>query len=307
MKKLKLKSAFVITVLFILSSDSFSQINVYKPFPPVYGKWIVQETKSAAPSCPPGSYINWKKYEAMGDTIVGAYTYKKVYVANNTGYPSGPPNNTIPFGPNIFDFAYRNDTPNKKVYYLDCTGGINKDTLWFDFNLNIGDTLKETYSYSDIDFNTTNYDRRIVSSIDSIQICGTYYKRFNFNCPAFETYLIEGQGFGDRFFDTNFDGLCPFEPCITYDTEFFSCYNTSIKSNGLTAFNISIFPNPVSHQLNISSDKKVEQVLIYDLMGKQILRREKEKNIDVSLLKSGIYFIKIKTDQGEFSQKFVKE
>src|ERR1700741_3554286 len=174
MKKLLLQISFI--AILLPAINGFSQINVYKPFTEVYGKWIGTETKWSAPSCSPGSWTKYKKYEAMGDTMVGAYNYKKVYVASSSGAPVW--NGTdwvIPFGPALFEFGYRNDIPGKKVYYLDCTGGTNKDTLLFDFNLTVGGNLPNTFSYSHMGF-TTNNPRRVVSSIDSIQICGTYYK-----------------------------------------------------------------------------------------------------------------------------------
>ncbi len=160
----------ILFFVFACCGNASSQTNVYKPFPQIYGEWIVMKY---------GTFTSWQKYEAIGDTILGSYTYKKVTIANNTGYPVW--NGTtyvIPFGPGIFSFGYRNDIANKKVYYLDVTGGINKDTLWYDFNLNIGDSVKTTYAYMK---NGASYDR-IVQSIDSVLICGSYYKRFKFNC-----------------------------------------------------------------------------------------------------------------------------
>ena len=128
----------LLIIALLVCSNVFSQTNVYKPFPQVYGSWTVygQHYSGFPPST---SSFSYKNYQAIGDTTVGLYTYKKVTVSTSI-------NNPFNFGPKLFAFGYRNDSLNKKVYYLDVTSGINKDTLWYDFNLNVGDSLKETYS-----------------------------------------------------------------------------------------------------------------------------------------------------------------
>lgn len=79
------------------------------------------------------------------------------------------------------------------------------------------------------------------------------------------------------------------------------------KINPTTGF--SIYPNPISNELNLNSihDYNLQESSIFDITGKQVLIINDQKSIDVSKLNPGLYFIKIKTDQGEFSKKFIKE
>lgn len=72
---------------------------------------------------------------------------------------------------------------------------------------------------------------------------------------------------------------------------------------------ISLYPNPVQNILTIKSTKDyiINEVNIFDVTGKRLSYLYENKSIDISNLNKGIYFIKIKTDQGEFSQKFIKE
>lgn len=65
----------------------------------------------------------------------------------------------------------------------------------------------------------------------------------------------------------------------------------------------SIYPNPVSEQLYISSDSVIKNYVIYDLLGKQVISGNYDKSIDVSVLKSGVYVIKI----GNTTERFIKK
>jgi hypothetical protein len=71
---------------------------------------------------------------------------------------------------------------------------------------------------------------------------------------------------------------------------------------------IELLPNPATDAIRVRFP--VEQTLtdlsIFDTDGKQVLIKN-TSTINVSLLKPGLYFIKLKTDKGEFSQKFIKE
>ena len=303
-----IKAYKLVIIFLIVCHNLFSQSNVYKPFPQLYGRWLVHSNGPLGPFT--GATNSWKEYIALGDTLVGSYTYKKVTVASNTGYPTW--NGTtyvIPFGPATFSFGYRNDVANKKVYYLDVTGGANIDSLWYDFNLNIGDTLNDTYAFTNpqgMDFNT----RRIVQSFDSVLICGSYYKRIHFACSSpFDTDLIEGVGFSDRFTLTNYVD-CPFEPTYMYDTQFSICNITSVYDsgkNGENAFQIS--PNPVVSSLKINTPEDFVSYKVFDAFGKLIENGNNTKeSINVSQFESGVYIIEIQDKQGRTQQsKFIKQ
>ncbi len=72
---------------------------------------------------------------------------------------------------------------------------------------------------------------------------------------------------------------------------------------------ISIFPNPTTNKLNInhSENFSIIESSIFDITGKLVAFNNYQTIIDVSKLNSGIYFIKVITDKGEFRQKFIKE
>ena len=75
---------------------------------------------------------------------------------------------------------------------------------------------------------------------------------------------------------------------------------------------ILIYPNPVHEQLTVNcGELNIETIEITDILGKRVMRHKFFNDfpvlIDVSSLKSGVYFISIQTAQGLFTEKFVKE
>jgi hypothetical protein len=72
---------------------------------------------------------------------------------------------------------------------------------------------------------------------------------------------------------------------------------------------INIFPNPATNNLTIETTEKasIEILNIQGQILKTITTAEKQTNIDVSDLSSGVYIIKAKTEKGVVVKKFVKE
>ena len=73
----------------------------------------------------------------------------------------------------------------------------------------------------------------------------------------------------------------------------------------------SIYPNPANSILNIETKKTIEvtSINIYNALGQVVLvipNAQQTKSVDVSSLKTGNYFIKIVSDKGSSSMKFVK-
>ena len=74
----------------------------------------------------------------------------------------------------------------------------------------------------------------------------------------------------------------------------------------------NIYPNPVNDMLYIETETEIEEVSIFDVYGRnQNLRSSETQNlsisVDVANLNSGVYFVRIKTENGEVVKRFVKE
>ena len=74
--------------------------------------------------------------------------------------------------------------------------------------------------------------------------------------------------------------------------------------------NLSVYPNPVSDRLNIDYKENISNLTVYDLSGrsvKSLTTNNSNNSIDVSDLKSGIYMLRIETENKDVSTvKFIK-
>ena len=69
-----------------------------------------------------------------------------------------------------------------------------------------------------------------------------------------------------------------------------------------------IYPNPVSDILYINAETEIEEVIVYDIFGRQQSTvNGQQSSIDVSRLNTGIYFVRIKTNDEVVTKRFVKE
>ena len=76
--------------------------------------------------------------------------------------------------------------------------------------------------------------------------------------------------------------------------------------------NFNIYPNPVNDRLYIETESEIEEVVVYDVYGRVQNFRNSEtqklrNSIDVSELNSGVYFVKVVTNDGEVVKRFVKK
>lgn len=90
------------------------------------------------------------------------------------------------------------------------------------------------------------------------------------------------------------------EACVTY--------GDGVAENE-TTFNI--YPNPVEDELFIATEVNVKEVAIYDVYGRltkvySLQSTDFVHSLNVSDLNSGIYFVNIKTDNGNVVKRFVK-
>ena len=75
---------------------------------------------------------------------------------------------------------------------------------------------------------------------------------------------------------------------------------------------LEIYPNPANDKLYIETESVVEEVSIYTLTGVMVGQqttdnRQQTLSIDVTNLNSGVYFVKIVTNEGEVVKRIVKK
>ncbi len=68
---------------------------------------------------------------------------------------------------------------------------------------------------------------------------------------------------------------------------------------------INLFPNPASQNINIHSTYSIQQIMVLDVLGKEVLKQSANGNtqMDISTLPKGLYNFVITTDRGIGSKK----
>ena len=70
----------------------------------------------------------------------------------------------------------------------------------------------------------------------------------------------------------------------------------------------NVYPNPVNDRLYIETETEVKEVVVYDVYGRQqtTVNGQQTSSIDISNLNSGVYFIKVVTENGEVVKRIIK-
>lgn len=123
--------------------------------------------------------------------------------------------------------------------------------------------------------------------------------------------------------DVNFSAVGNSLTCITVDNVAYSDANWNNIDAGVmfstdcslgvedkAVLNFRLYPNPFNDELNINS-KTGGTLQVYNLIGKEVFSRrvhDLNTNLDLSNLSSGLYVIKLESDEGAtYSQKLVKQ
>lgn len=202
-------------------------------------------------------------------------------------------------------------------------------TLIYDFNsTTVGDTI-----YTNANTGNPNPFGHVILSVDSVQIGSQYHKRLYLQDPLsiYNTeYWIEGVGssWGMPFAtywsstDNSYDLTCYYEsqqlkynnpaPGYSFCTgplPVISC--DSALSTGQTlisTINITVSPNPTSEKININGVDEIGIIAeITNTVGQRILMARNQKQIDVSNLSRGIYFVKVTYGEKFTVTKFIKQ
>ena len=79
--------------------------------------------------------------------------------------------------------------------------------------------------------------------------------------------------------------------------------------NDLSADKFSVYPNPVTDMLNVKSAASVDNITVYDLLGKVVLQENPGKispAINMSNLASGVYLVKVTIGNASKTVKVIK-
>ncbi len=141
---------------------------------------------------------------------------------------------------------------------------------------------------------------------------------WNLNNEAIKVYKVAGTETGSNSFNLNdweSGNGGEWQNWWVEDGSLFSNSAEALECENLNAtsfkeISFKIYPNPVSTKLYIETSNllDINSIQVFDVNGKSLLN-EYDSNtnfLDVSPLKSGVYFVKIETNSGNYFQKIIK-
>tara|TARA_B100001093_G_scaffold455381_1_gene465480 strand:+ start:71409 stop:74969 length:3561 start_codon:yes stop_codon:yes gene_type:complete len=271
--------------------------------------------------------VNWYDDTLSNIPIYNGSNFQTPLLNTNTSYyirkvggPSvygGPLDNSIGSGG-----LYNND----RHLYLDCYVACNlvsadiyagtNQAITFELRNNNSQVIDDTTITVQVGLNTLylNFNLPVMNNLElGISASGADLYRnssgasYPYNIGTLASITGHNSPWGDPEYHYFFYNLQLQENCIS---EFAEVNAIFINSTSIDDFNsnLSIFPNPTSNILNISSDKYIDRVKIYDMSGTLILNLEcnsKYENIDLSILSKGFYSIQISSEKFNIKRKLV--
>ena len=118
-------------------------------------------------------------------------------------------------------------------------------------------------------------------------------------------------------FNQNISGWCVTN--ISEEPTDFSIDSPLIESNkpvwgtcptasldGQNQLDISIYPNPTSDIVNVDGNYSQLKVVMYDILGKQVMNKSITNSIDISQLKKGVYILQLSDGAKLTTQRIIK-
>lgn len=174
--------------------------------------------------------------------------------------------------------------------------------------LNIDDTIKIGYG---------SEDKQVVQEIDSVEYCGVYHQRYitwsnSGDSNEIQAY-IEGIGCSYGLIDPIFPHFESYSDLVCYtETQNIQCIPCELlldNSTGTTENNsLLIYPNPVIDQINVSSNYIIDQISIFNSLGRLIFLVSKinSEHAEIKVnFTPGIYLMRVQSDKSQLIKRFI--
>ena len=255
--------------------------------------WAVLKISVCPEECP----VQTEYIYFDGDSIVGRYSYKKVFSCDDKLHENTKYKGLI-------------REQDKKTYFF--PPYMEKEYLLYDFSLEEGMSYGKLVSL-DIEIKEMFY----VKQVDFVEINGVQKKRIGLsrlpqdygpNPPIVATWI---ENIGDLkggllnscmvgVFGTSINLLCYYEnnELIYKNPEYSECYYDKREDfntvQTIVINDCNIFPNPVDDILNISClNNAISRIEIFNNLGRKIYSQTDESTINVSSFSKGLYFLKV--------------
>ncbi|MEH6536552.1 MAG: T9SS type A sorting domain-containing protein [Psychroserpens sp.] len=113
----------------------------------------------------------------------------------------------------------------------------------------------------------------------------------------------------DSFYNSNIDATTTqdYYNGVVPGQEDFMLETLEVIDIEIENYTISVYPNPVIDMLHVSTNLEIKQLILYDILGKQVLIVKDTKSMIVNHLNSGNYILKIQTNKGNIIKRVVIE
>ena len=267
---------YILLWLFVFDLGLSVRAQEYTKFNFQQGIWLEEEYEKMDHSLYRQSYCE-------NDTIINDHQFYKLFESTISLYEPGLYPDTVL---HKYLGAIR-ENESKQVFFKGIYDSIPE--IIYDFNLQLGDTFRL--------WSTNN----IVSSIDSIEVCGKVRKSYTISNPNMLETLVEGIGFSN--------GLLGYEK-VPSSGEYYNrlaCYteqnNSSCSDCSLIlgqknyTSSLVLSPNPVHDILNLQSVKNISSIKIFNLLG-TVLHSENNLNshfcfVNLVELQPDLYIVRI--------------
>ena len=158
---------------------------------------------------------------------------------------------------------------------------------------------------------TANSTSSIELTWDAVENANSYFVYCNdeeiANITA-TTYVVENLEYNTEY--------CYTVTAMGVDTESDpseeACAKTLGESLSENESYFNIFPNPASDNITISTNQEITEINIYNILGvnvynEQFTMNHSQLDVNVSDFINGVYFIKVKTENGETVKRFIKK
>ncbi len=196
----------------------------------------------------------------------------------------------------------------KKV--LKWSGNNSPDELFYNYNLQLGDTMPANVF--------TGEDKLVVTAIDTFYVGNEARLRMSYESEWYRGELLEGIGSSLGLFEPNYMQFecAPYLLCFSSDrTDDYNypsgqpCYTTLGVNEISTNNQLQVYPNPSSSLIMVNTNQLgLVDVKVINTLGQEVLQfntetKTSEIAIDVSLLPQGTYLLAAKDVKGNVSHQ----
>ena len=89
------------------------------------------------------------------------------------------------------------------------------------------------------------------------------------------------------------------------DPQSYFSEDCNLDVNDYNIENLSVFPNPAQDFFQIETNTAIQEVIIYNSLGKTIAKYHLQEKYDVSNLEKGVFFVSVKLDNKIINQKII--